>query len=76
MRKQQPIKIAIYYPQTADRQLELSIRVAAVHADAVLARIKALRCSESQKRALLDEIIATARMNTARKSTFPDAIHK
>ena len=68
MRRQQPVKIVLYYPKTADSRLELSKRVAAVHADAVLARLKALHCPESQKRALLDAIITTARMNATQES--------
>ena len=69
MRRQQPVKIILYYPKTADSRLELSKRVAAIHADAVLARLKALHCPESQKRALLDAIITTARMNATQGST-------
>ena len=72
MRRQQPVKIALYYPKTADNRLELSKRVAAVHADAVLARLKALHCPEAQKRALLDAIIATARTNASHESSDPD----
>ena len=69
MSRQQPVKIILYYPKTADSRLELSKRVAAVHADAVLARLNALHCPESQKRALLDAIITTARMNATQGST-------
>ena len=69
MRKPKPVKIILYYPKTADSRLELSKRVAAVHADAVLARLKALHCPEAQKRALLDAIITTARMNATQGST-------
>ena len=76
MRRQQPVKIVLYYPKTADSRLELSKRVAAIHADAVLARLKTLTCPETQKRALLDAIITTARMNTAQESTNPDNLPK
>ena len=76
MRRQQPVKIVLYYPKTAGSRLELSKRVAAVHADAVLARLKALHCPETQKRALLDAIITTARMNATQKSTIPDNLPK
>lgn len=76
MRRQQPVKIALYYPKTADSRLELSKRVAAIHADAVLARLKALHCPESQKRALLDAIIATARMNATCESANTDNLQK
>ena len=69
MRRQQPVKIVLYCPKTADSRLELSKRVAAVHADAVLARLKALHCPEAQKRTLLDAIITTARMNATQGST-------
>ena len=68
MRRQQPVKIILYYPKTADSRLGLSKRVAAVHADAVLARLKALHCPEAQKRALLDAIITSARMNATQES--------
>ena len=76
MRRQQPVKIALYYPKTADTRLELSKRVAAVHADAVLAQLKTLNCPEAQKRALLDAIITTARLNAAQESTNPDNLPK
>ena len=76
MRRQQPVKIILYYPKTADSRLELSRRVAAVHADAVLARLKALHCPESQKRALLDAIIATARTNVSHESSAPDNLQE
>lgn len=76
MRRQQPVKIVLYCPKTADGRLELSKRVAAIHADAVLARLKALHCPEAQKRALLDAVIATARMNATCESTNPDNLQK
>ena len=76
MRRQQPVKIALYYPKTADTRLELSKRVAAVHADAVLAQLKTLNCPEAQKRALLDAIITTARLNAAQESSNPDNLPK
>ena len=69
MRRQQPVKIVLYCPKTADSRLELSKRVAAIHADAVLALLKSLNCPEAQKRALLDAIITTARMNAIQGST-------
>ena len=68
MPRQQPVKITLYYPKTAASRLELSKRVAAIHADAVLARLKTLHCPEAQKRALLDAIITTARMNATQES--------
>lgn len=76
MRRQQPVKIVLYYPKAADSRLELSKRVAAIHADAVLARLKTLHCPEAQKRALLDAIIATARMNATYESTNPDNLQE
>ena len=65
MHRQQSIKIAIYYPKTPDRQLELSRQVAVIHADAVLTRLKALHCPEAQQLALLDAVIATAKANAS-----------
>lgn len=76
MRRQQPVKIITYLPQREIGRLELSKRVAAVHADTVLARLKALHCPEAQKQALLDAIIATARKNAACESTNPDTLPK
>ena len=76
MRRQQPVKIVLYSPKKSDSRLELSKRVAAIHADAVLARLKALHCPEAQKQALLDAIITTARMNATCDSTNPDHLQK
>ena len=76
MRRQQPVKIVLYSPKKSDSRLELSKRVAAIHADAVLARLKALHCPEAQKQALLDAIITTARMNATCESTNPDNLQK
>lgn len=76
MCRQQPVKIVLYSPKTAASQLELSKRVAAIHADAVLARLKALHCPETQKRALLDAIITTVKANATQESTNPDNLQK
>ena len=75
MCRQQPVKITLYSPKTADSQLELSKRVAAIHADAVAAQLKSLPCPESQKLALLDAIIATARKNFISEKANPKSIH-
>ena len=76
MRRQHPVKIVLYCPKTADSRLELSKRVAAIHADAVLARLKTLHCPEAQKQALLDAIIATARTNVSHESSSPDNLQE
>lgn len=71
MGRQQPINIVMYFPKTEAGQLELSNRVATVHADAVTARLKALNCPKSQKLALLDAVIATVR-----EKAVDESIHK
>ena len=75
MRRQQPVKITLYYPRTADSQHELSKRVAAIHADAVTARLKSLPCPESQKLSLLDAIITTVRNNSTAEKSKEKSIH-
>jgi hypothetical protein len=55
------IHVIVHKPSTDTGRQELASRVAEVHADAVIARIKALACPASQQVSLLDAIIATAR---------------
>lgn len=58
MRKPQPINVILYGPRTEQGKEELANRVASVHADAVLRRIRDLQCPQEQKDELLDAIIA------------------
>lgn len=67
MRRQAPIHVILYQPQTETGKLELARRVASVHADAVTNRIKELNCPKSQKLALLESVIETAKENTTPK---------
>lgn len=61
MKRHGPVKIIIHHPETEDGKLELAKRVSEVHADAVNARIKDLRCPTVQKLQLLDAVINTAK---------------
>lgn len=47
----------MHYPKDIEMQRELSRRVASVHAQVVIEKIKALNCPLEQKVALLDAII-------------------
>lgn len=61
MRRYGPVNVIVYYPKTEENKLELAMRVAEIHADAVNARIKGLNCPTAQKLQLLDAVIATAK---------------
>lgn len=61
MKKHGPVEVVFYYPKTEAGKEELARRVAEVHADAVVRRIKELNCPTSQKLELLDAVIATAK---------------
>ena len=61
IRNMAPINLIIYYPKTEEDQLELAKRVSDVHAAAVTQRVKSLNCPTSQKLALLDAVIETAK---------------
>ena len=64
IRKMAPVNVIVYFPKTPEGQEELEKRVAEVHASAVTQQIKHLTCSTSQKQALLDAVIETAKMNS------------
>ena len=61
IRSMAPINLIVYYPQTAEGQMELAKRVSDVHAAAVTQRIKSLNCPKGQKLELLDAVIETAK---------------
>ena len=65
MPKQKPIRVIVYAPKEKAGQQELARRVAEVHADAVIARIKRLSCSVAQKQKLLDALITDVRKRSA-----------
>lgn len=61
MSKRTPkINIIVHLPASEEGKIELASRIACIHADAVLNRIKNLKCSSKQKNKLLDAIIADA----------------
>ena len=60
-KKSAPIQVIVYYPKTEEGKRELAQRVASVHADMVTQYIDKLQCPTSQKLALLDAVIATAK---------------
>lgn len=79
------MKIIVHYPKTEEGKQELARRVASVHADAVLSRIKSLDCPDQQKLALIDAIIEDIRAQAADKAegkgsssskTQPDGLAK
>lgn len=55
-----PFNIIVHYPEEEERQQELSKKVATVHAQVVIEKIKQLSCPMEQKLALLDRIIQYA----------------
>ncbi len=55
------MEIIVHYPKEPDRLHELQKKVAAVHAEAVVRRIKSIPCPKDQKEKLLQEIINDAR---------------
>ena len=57
MRSQGAVKVIIYYPKDEDGKSDLAVRVAQVHSDVVMRRIKELNCPDEQKRILLDAVI-------------------
>lgn len=62
------IHVIVHKPSTDTGRQELASRVAEVHADAVIARIKILDCPASQQSALLDAVIATVNTKSAEHS--------
>ena len=61
VRKTPYIKLVVHYPQTEQGRLELTQRLADVHADAVVAAINRLDCPLKQKLELLQAVIDTAK---------------
>lgn len=57
MRKMAPVNVVLHLPKTEAGQQEMAMRVAEIHANAVVQRIKDLNCSRQQKLQLLDAII-------------------
>lgn len=76
MKKHGPVNVIFYYPKTEAGKEELARRVAEVHADAVIRRIKELNCPTSQKLDLLDAVIATAKERAAQKEEPRQKIQK
>ena len=61
IRNMAPINLIVYHPKTAEGRNLLAKRVSDAHASAVIQRIKSLNCPTSQKLALLDAVIKTAK---------------
>ena len=57
----QKINVIVYSPQSGTGKQALAERVASVHADAVMRRVKDLNCPKPQKDALLKAVIETSR---------------
>lgn len=60
----------MHYPQTTEMQRELSKKVAAVHAQTVIEKIKSLTCPVEQKAALIDAIRHIHQDEDARPEIF------
>ena len=67
MGKKTTIKLVLHFPQTESDRQELANRVAQIHADSILERIKSLDCPREQKLQLLDTIIADAKQKMAER---------
>lgn len=61
IRKAAPINLIVHYPTTPEGKEELARRVASVHANAVIYKIKNLKCPTKQKLELLDAVIRTVK---------------
>lgn len=68
VRKSAPIHIIVHSPTRPDDKIELSKRIAEVHAQAVIRQIKDLNCPTSQKLTLLDAVIRTAKENSRERT--------
>lgn len=55
------IKIQVYLPATNEGKADLAKRIAGIHADIAARRIQELNCPLSQKLALSDAVVRTAR---------------
>ena len=65
MKTQGPVDVIFSYPKRDAEKEELDRRVAEVHADAVIRRIKDLTCPTAQKLELLDAVIAAVKQRAA-----------
>lgn len=63
MRKMAPVNVIVYYPKTEEGREDLARRVAEVHANAVIRRLKSLNCPTRQKLELLDAVVNTVQKN-------------
>lgn len=68
IRRMAPVNVIVYYPKTEEGKEELAKRVAEVHADAVIRRLKSLNCPTRQKLELLDAVVDTVRKNQKQKA--------
>lgn len=68
MPKSVPITLKMYLPRMPEGRAELANRIAMVHADAAVRRIQGLNCPTSQKLALLDALIQTARSRQTKEA--------
>ena len=59
--KSAPINMIIYYPKSEKGKKLLAHRVAQVHADSVIDKIKRLNCPSNQKTELLNAVLNTAK---------------
>ena len=62
-----PITVIVHRPTTEEGKEELARRVADVHANAVMQRIKDLNCPDQQKLDLMDAVIRTVKERSAEK---------
>lgn len=51
------MKAIVHYPKNRDYQEELSQKVAAVHAEAILRKLQTISCSKEQKIQIIKDII-------------------
>ena len=65
MKTHGPVDVIFSYPKSDAEKEELARRVAEVHADAVIRRIKDLTCPTAQKLELLDAVIAAVKQRAA-----------
>ena len=59
--KSAPINMIVYYPKSEDGKKLLAQRMAQVHADSVIDRIKRLNCPSERKTELLNAVLSTAK---------------
>ena len=59
--KSAPINMIVYYPKSEDGKKLLAQRVAQVHADSVIDKIKRLNCPSERKTELLNAVLNIAK---------------